>query len=311
MFQTNHEQFNFKNQEEELAYLRNKVQEQHSVISKEEAPAVAPEIIKQQQEEIATQVVQEYKEIPITQALAPAYQINQTRTESIALSLSPETHDEQISSLCNIMMTHGIRNALSVIAQMNNPHLDDDFHRFLVAYILSYKVFPKNEIIPELLSPITTTLYEIVMPKYDNRGKDEKDPNGPMSIMEQFISGMQSLTYPIDGKSFTYTLEIAMSFNSPVLSFFASIPNERRSIFEKQLTALYPDAHLSVAKDDYNIFNPEGVALGAYADSTEHEYYPLKTYTEFERDPLYVITNVFSKLKAKGEGASIQFIIGF
>ena len=93
-------------------------------------------------------------------------------------------------------------------------------------------------------------------------------------------------------------------------SFFASIPNERRSIFEKQLTALYPDAHLSVAKDDYNIFNPEGVALGAYADSTEHEYYPLKTYTEFERDPLYVITNVFSKLKAKGEGASIQFIIG-
>ena len=33
------------------------------------------------------------------------------------------------------MHTEGILNTIQIVKQMNDPHLDDDFHRFLVEYI--------------------------------------------------------------------------------------------------------------------------------------------------------------------------------
>ena len=51
------------------------------------------------------------------------------------LNLEPEEHDTQMDGLLKIVAEHGIRNTLSVVARMKNPHLEDDLHRMLVRYI--------------------------------------------------------------------------------------------------------------------------------------------------------------------------------
>ncbi len=293
----------FKNEQEELVYLRNAVKEK---LNNAEIP-IKSEHAKTVTENLVEKTIVEYKKIQPEHVLAPNMIQNETRSRLLSDKLTPETHDTQIAELQNIMIHHGIKNTLEVIAHMRNPHIEDDFHRFLIAFLLDHPDFKTQIQSQELLESSSHTLYEVVMPREQEK-KDNKE-GASMSIMEQFFSGMQSLTYPHDNKPLCYSIEMAMSCDSPHIYIYVSIPNDRRTIFEKQVTALYPQIRLSVAKNDYNVFNPSGFSMGAFADTRNKEYLPIRTYTEFERDPLYVISNVFSKLKNNGEGASVQFVI--
>ena len=48
------------------------------------------------------------------------------------LDLMPEEHDGKMSELVDILQEKGVLNALSVVDKLNNPHIEDDFHRFLI-----------------------------------------------------------------------------------------------------------------------------------------------------------------------------------
>src|SRR3990167_2794278 len=117
----------FKSPEEELAYLRERVKEKEAELE------VAPN--RFESDRIAKREVVEYAQVPQATILHEAYVMPEHETVRHMLKLEPEVHDVQMDELLKIVAERGIRNALSVCHKLRNPHLEDDFHRILVAYI--------------------------------------------------------------------------------------------------------------------------------------------------------------------------------
>src|SRR3989344_8926551 len=118
--------FTFKNPEEELAFLRARVAE------KEKELDTSNQLDK---ERIARREVAEYASTPPAAVLHEAAVMPEHETIRHALKLEPEEHDLQMDELLKIVSERGIRNALSVVARLKNPHLEDDLHRMLVPYM--------------------------------------------------------------------------------------------------------------------------------------------------------------------------------
>ena len=133
---------------------------------------------------IAENIIKQHEQSPQKEILHPNFAHNQARTEGISLKLSPEIHDDQIGGLYQVMLEHGIHNTLAVINHMQNPHLKDDFHRFLVEYLLEKSILPVRDLTPELLSELTTTLYEVIMPRETEN--DEKEHKSIKELCQRF-----------------------------------------------------------------------------------------------------------------------------
>jgi len=291
----------FKNSDEEIAYLRSKLLERENQMKETGGQLTTPEIIKIE--------VESYKQIPIEKALAPAHALTDHELGSIVLNLVPRATDEKISELLGIFLDKGLRNTLSVLEQMKNPSLDDDFHRFLVQYIASGQDPKDARRAPEEMKGVDMILYEISLPAEEagDKGKSFKEL---VSAMEQFYAGMLAISDGKDNSNKNYfSFEIALSAESDEIIFYAAIPRERKELFEKQIIGVYPKARLKEQANDYNIFNNEGASYGMTAEFKETAALPIKTYDQFEADPVQVILSSFSKLKHTGEGAAIQFLI--
>jgi hypothetical protein len=291
----------FVNPEEEINFLRERLaeKEKEASFSKESAP------VNHEKE-----VIREYSEKPAREILHHEKVLGEQEVERIVLDLKPEEHDKQMEELLGLLIEKGARNTISVVEKMDNPHITDDFHRILVQYVKSVGKVPDLEKDKQVWKAVHMRLYEILLPEGDAE-KQAKSFKEIVTIMEQFYAGMLSVSDGRDnfpGKNY-FTLEIALSNQSSEIVFYASVPEDKSGLLEKQLLGLYKDARIREVKDDYNIFNEKGASLGAYGAFTKSQVYPIKTYVDFEHDPLPVILNVFSKLKNKGEGAAIQFSV--
>ncbi|MEN9647491.1 MAG: hypothetical protein RLY57_295 [Candidatus Parcubacteria bacterium] len=287
----------FGSLEEELHYLRSKVAEQEYKIEKSGG---TPE-----REVIAHATVDVYQETPATEVLHDQYAMSAQEVGAITLDLLPEQHDSQIAELIHVLHEHGIKNALSVLAGMKNPHLEDDFHRFLVEFIKEGYEVKGLKHGSDLEKVLSKTLYEVALPNINEEG-ERKSLKELVSVMEQFYAGMLS----VGGKhTDAFSLELANSHGSEEFVFYAAVPDERRGLFEKQVVSMFPHAKLTVTKNDYNVFSSEGVAIGATASFAKNPIYPLRTYETFDADPLSVLLNAFSKIDKNDEGAAIQFVI--
>ncbi len=231
-------------------------------------------------------------------------------TDKIVLELSPEKHDRQMEELLGILLEKGVKNALKIVERMDNPHLTDDFHRLLVQYFASVPGTAGLEKGSQLLKSVNMKLYEVSMPGGGLLGDKEKSFKNLVGAMEQFYAGMLSISdAPEDSSNGYFSLEIALNNVGREIIFYAAVPKSKAGLFEKQIAAIFPESKIREAKDDYNIFNDQGYSLGSYGKSLENPIFPLKTYDQFDYDPLNVIINVFSKLKESGEGAAIQLVV--
>ena len=86
-------------------------------------------------ESLANDVIQEYKKYDPQDVMHGSVALKPHEAESLALRLRPENHDAKMEELLGVLLDKGISSVLSLIGKMNNPHLDDDFHRFLVQYL--------------------------------------------------------------------------------------------------------------------------------------------------------------------------------
>ena len=279
----------FSTPEEELSYLRSRVYEK---------TAQNPEN-KIEQHSAVSKTLEQYSAIPNTSVLDKKMQLSPTKVEEIVLDLAPEEHDAKIEELLGILQTKGIHSALAVVEKLNDYHVEDDFHRFLVQYIKHGPAALSLKERDPLFKALHMTLFEIALPKADKEDK-EKSVKEFVASMEQFYSGMMANDY--------FTLEIANANHSEEVIFFASVPDGKKALFEKQFLALFTHAKIREVPDDYNIFNENGATAISYAVSGKSPVFPIKTYEEFEYDPLNVVLNSFSKLKKVGEGASIQLV---
>ncbi len=293
----------FKSPTEELDYLRTQV-------AQREKELIDAGSFENAKENAAKDIISTYKEVPAQDVIHKDNLLTKKESEGIVLKLKPEPHDVVMEELLGIVITKGIRNALSVAEDMANPHIDSDFHRLLVQYLKVGQEIPNLKEGTPIFKALNMTLFEITLPPPTDEADSQKGFKEFISAMEQFYAGMQSISEGNNNEKENYfTLEVAISNSSDQVIVYAAIPNKHISLFEKQVLAFYHDAKINDIPDDYNIFNVEGGSSAAYATFLERGVLPIKTYDNIEHDPMNTILNVFSKLKTIGEGAAIQFIV--
>jgi hypothetical protein len=287
----------FESPEEEIAFLRAHIEKkEHELQGSVE------------KEKITKETLNIYKDSKKDSVLHNKINMSTHEVESLVLRLAPESHDNTMEELLGILLTKGIKNAMEVVEGLKNAHIQDDFHRFLVQYLINTHKIPGLKEGNNLWKSLNKTLFEVTLP--------DKNPNDPrsfkdiISTMEQFFAGMQYIGEDRDNKgNDIYTLEISTSHNSGDVVFYVGVPKEKSELFEKQLLSIHPLARINEVPDDYNIFSEGNENSFAYAHLEQNDVIPLKTYEQFDRDTIEIFINSFNKISNQGEGAGIQFVI--
>lgn len=291
----NFESGKFTSPQEELSYLREYISNREKEIEKAGGKIERTEHVRQ--------TVKEYAEHTPEQVLAKGTLVPEKFRDEIVLQLSPETHDDKMAELISLVYEKGIANALDVVSRMGNPHIADDFHRFLVQYIKEgYEVTGLKEKTP-LAKNLRRTLFEVTL-SYDR--EDESDFKQFCVHMEQFYSGMMSVTDSDEDEYFT--IEIANAIGSKEFIFYISVPEYKTDLLEKQLLSVFPNATLNEQTNDFNVFNERGFSTGVYITQKESPFNVIRDSEELSSDPMKVLLNVFSKLDADTEAAAIQMV---
>jgi hypothetical protein len=288
----------FTTPEQELDFLRQKVAEKEKELSiKKESP---------EHLDLVKEVVHEYK--VANPPMSKDYKMPEESAEAVILELTPEAHDEKIAELLAILQEKGVKNTLSIVAKMNNPHISDDFERFLVQYIKSGSPITGLKEKDPIYKALKMTLYEVTLPQDDNEENNRKTLKELLSGMEQFYAGMLSVSDNGNTSTNYFTFELAVSNHSNEFVFYIGVSDAKKNLFEKHILSIFHNAVIEEKKDDYNIFCEGGEVVGSYVVPNVNSVFPLKMYDQFDHDPLNVILNSFSKIDKDGEGASIQIL---
>ena len=256
----------------------------------------------------AHDVVREYKDTPLERVVPPHAQITAGEKHRIIEWLKPKETDEQVDMLFQVMAEKGVRNALHMAEELNNPEVEDDFERALVQYILSgHEV--KNNVSKEEWKSLHMVLFEIILPRGAGEGHEKILPR-MMGLMEQWYTSMQSLASdPTNKDKNYYTLELSSSHGSTSVSFYCAIHIDYKQIFEKIVLGVFPKAEVRECKEDYNIFFNHAVVDCSYATLSTTGALPIKTYKKMEADPMSLILSTFTKIKKDNEGLALQILI--
>jgi len=202
----------FKNPQEELEFLRAHLAEREKALTNK-----GKEVSK---EKLSHEIIQEYKQYEPQDVMHPKAVIKDKFMEKLVLRLRPEVHDNKMEELLAVLLSKGISNTIAVINKMNNPHIDDDFHRFLVQYLYTTHKIPGLKEKTPLFKALDMKLFEITLPDSTDDETHKKNLKELLGAMEQFYAGMYSIG---EGKeNFNrnhFSLEVALSEGSDSLVF--------------------------------------------------------------------------------------------
>lgn len=290
----------FSSPEEEIAFLRAQIAERER-----ELLTRNKEVDRADIETLGKQVVTEYAEHEPETVLSTKHAFSSE--EITAATELLKTSQDKIEEVLTLSYEKGIKNALTVLEKYDDAFVTDEVHRRIVAALRDgARVADLNERMP-LWKVFHMTLFEVALPRHPDDDRVEQ-LSSIISGMEQFYAGMQ--TVGSGSGSLHYTLEIAVSDKQDDIIFYAAVPDDFTDLFEKQVLSLFPHAVLTIQQNDYNIFVDGGVSEVAIAKLKKHPIYPLRGSDSFERDPLAVLLNAFSKIEREGGGAAIQFVVG-
>ncbi len=110
------------------------------------------------------------------------------------------------------------------------------------------------------------------------------------------------------GKQEHLSFEIA-SVNGQI-RFYVWVPKPLQSFVEGQIYAQYPTVQIYPAEADYTEHERDHeVVYSAELTTTDHEFLPIRTFQNFEVDPLAGITGTLAKLESTGEELWIQILV--
>jgi hypothetical protein len=257
-----------------------------------------------EKEQMVSKEISAYKQEDKETILAPELHMNDKEVVQASAEITEES-DRQMDELVDMLIQKGIRNTLDVVDEMGQPHLTDEFHRFLTQYLAEgMDVQGLKEGTP-LFKALHMTLFEVTLPFVSD---SEKDYVRLVTAMEQFYMGMLSIGDTSKTQGY-FSIEIAVSNKQEHVVFYVSVPNTKISLFEKQMIATFPRAHITKVQGDYNPFNKDGFSAGSILRLRRPAVLPLKTFGDTDQDPLSVLLASFAKLKNQGEGATIQLIV--
>lgn len=285
----------FANTGEELAHLRSKVLEQEKKLERFGVDKGREEVIKDSLSNFKADYIGKFSE--------SEHKEHQAQAESVL-----RKNDEgQLNEIVRITENKGVLSALSVVEKMQGWKLEDDFHDYLVGLV--HQGLPPRGVKEKapLYRALNMTLFEIILPD-SGIEENKKDLKTLISSMEQFYAGMLSVSEEkTRGKNY-FVLEIANNNMSAEFVFYASVPTEKKVLFEKHFLSIFPSARIIEREKDYNIFSDNGYSLSSVASLAASSALPLKTYEAFDYDPLNTILNSFSKIPKDGSGAAVQIV---
>jgi len=249
--------------------------------------------------------IEKYRKTEPEKVISDKLKISEQDMDKIVLNLAPEQHDNLMEPLLGLLEEKGIKNALTAVSKMNNPHIEDDFHRLLVQYVKGGNIERLPQNLKNIPSELEMVLFEVILPEFENN-EEKNDLTSLIAPMEQFYSGMISITSGKGGDYFT--IEMAVADHSNDLVIYSSVPNDKQDLFKKHVLAIFPNAVVNEINNDFNIFRDDYIAKGSKAVLDKKPMFTLKTYEEFSNDPFGIMLNSFSKLSYE-EGASIQLVI--
>jgi len=239
----------------------------------------------------------------------------------IALDLTPDANDKDMEDLLGILQTKGFTAALKELDRINNPHIEDDFHRLLVQYKREGHPIPGLPKKSPYAKALDFTLLEVTVPE-----SSASEPGGSLadiaSQMEQlyqnvipFLSLPDHLFFKDWAKRKAlfkdyFSMEVAVSHSGEDVVFYMAVPRARRELFEKQIFSHFPNARVTEQKDDYNMFNQFGHTAVAYGTLYRPAVLPIRTAERFKQDPMNLLLSAFSKITNEGEGAAVQILVG-
>ncbi|MBT6690751.1 type IV secretory system conjugative DNA transfer family protein [Candidatus Parcubacteria bacterium] len=154
------------------------------------------------------------------------------------------------------------------------------------------------------------TILVVKIPKYTKQEKEEltkeyiQNALGKIETLFASLSGLKAEKGGFSGRADLFSMEI-VSLNG-LISFYIALPGRYKDFFVQQIQAVYPKVYFEEV-NDYNPFNINSqVAAGALRFANDFSL-PIKTYRNFEIDPLESITNSLSKL-TEDESAVVQYV---
>jgi hypothetical protein len=289
----------FTTPEEEIAFLRQQVKDKM-----ERAKGFEDRFTEKDR---AHEAVQEYKALPVERVVAPASQMTGGEKHRLLEWLTPRPTDDQVQMLSQVMAEKGIKNALHMAEELNNPEVEDDFERFIVQYLISNHEI-KNDLSKEEWKALHMRLFEIILPEViEGQQKQLKEM---MALMEQWYASMQALASDATNKEKNYySLELGVANGSTTASFYCAVHVDYAPLFEKVVLGVFPTAKVNECKEDYNIFHDHAISACSYASHSIHPGLPIKTYEHMEADPMSLILASFTKIAKDNEGLSLQLLI--
>jgi hypothetical protein len=253
-------------------------------------------------EEATRKSIEEYAKVEAKDFLHETRALPTHEAERIVLRLRPETHDQKIEELFGLMVEKGIKNALDIAKKMADPHLEDDFHRFLVQYLHTIGAIPGLKEKDELFKQLNHTLFSVALPPET----EESDFKKKVSAMSQFYTSLISLV----GIENTISIEIAVEQKTKNINIFIAVPRTSIDGFEKFVHSFFPGSAVEEVVDDFNIFGEKTSAVSiSLAKLKEDAYKPLKTYNDFENDPFSATLGALSQIAETGEGCAVQIVL--
>ncbi len=293
----------FNSPEEEIQFLKNEIEKRNQETKNFEGRITKADHAKD--------VIREYKSLSSVEIAQPYSGIKEYTKKKLLQGLSEKSSDQKVSQVIALMMDKGVKASFDFIKESKDKEVEDDFHRFLVNYLMISKEnnleknFSKSD-----WKALNLRLYEIVMPENVAQDEEKKQLKEFIAAMEHFFVSMLSVSKDQKNKDNDYyVLEIAKPNNSNQVSFFIAIPKEINILFEKTLMTAFPNVKLKVSNEDYNIFSERGFQVGAFAKTTKSSALSLKTYDKLETDSISFIISAFTKLKKEGESGSVQIIV--
>jgi hypothetical protein len=251
----------------------------------------------------------------------------EVKPEPIVLDLAPDANDKDMEHLLGILEAKGFYAVLKELDRIDNPHIEDDFHRLLVQYRKEGHTIPGLKGKHDQYGDATaTTLFEVTVPV----AEQQQGPGPVNQTLAEIITSMEQLYLallpffgmpdPVFFKRYVnqqvlfrehFTLELAVSDGREEAVFYVSVPLKRQDTFEKLVLALFPRARVREEKGDYNLFNPLGAVAVAESGLRRPYGFAIKTADgpQFHVDPMNVTLSAFSKLTREGEGAAIQILV--
>jgi len=258
------------------------------------------------QEDVVKQVLKKHQETFEDKTFENPFEA-QEKAERIVLNLAPDEDDQKMGHLLGLIQEVGLLSTLKVIDKTESYHIKDDLHRMLVQYLKGgHELKGVKENMP-VAHGLGMTLFEIYIPQKNEDEAHKKDLKTLLSSMEQFYSGMRSVVDSRHADNY-FSVEIALPQGRDEIVFYCAVPDEKVTILRSQLIAIFPGIKIIESTDDYNIFNKKKHIAGSNASLKKVDLLPIKTYQDFDYDPLNIILESFSSLERE-EGASVQIML--